>query len=379
MYALVNCDVFSGNQLLYDKAVIIKGNKIDSIISVNDVGDKIEKKDLKGLSVAPGFIDIQVNGGGGVLFNDSPSIESIKAIHSAHMKFGTTDIMPTLITDSMEKMQDAISSVESAICNNMSGVLGIHLEGPVINLKKAGVHDKSFIKESQVFDYNMIKPKGAGKILFTVAPEEASAEVLRELKSKHVLLAAGHSNATYDEAISGFSNGISLVTHLFNAMSPFDSREPGMVGAALDSDDVWCNIIADGFHVHFSSFRVAWKAKKLGKMFLVTDAMPPVGAKNTKFRLGAYDIDVDNGRCVTKDGILAGSALDMATAVRNCIQKIGIARDESLRMASTYPAQFLGLDDRLGFIKEGYQANLTIFNNQIQIDAVIISGEYIKV
>ena len=287
--------------------------------------------------------------------------------------------MPTFITDSTEKIQEAINSVQSALRSNIPGILGIHLEGPVLNPKKAGVHDKSFIKQADVFDFNIIESLKGGKTLFTIAPEVIQANILQDLKRKGILLAAGHSSATYDQALIGFSNGISLVTHLFNTMSPFDSREPGMVGAALYSDDVWCNIIADGFHVHFSSFRVAWKAKKLGKMFLVTDAMPPVGAEKTNFRLGAYDIDVENGRCVTGDGILAGSALDMATAVRNCIQKIGIAKDEALRMASTYPAQFLGLDDQLGFIKEGYRANLTIFNNQIHIDSVIIDGNYTKV
>ena len=198
--------------------------------------------------------------------------------------------------------------------------------------------------------------------------------LIKQIKNEGILISSGHTNATYEATIASFDDGVTCVTHLYNAMTPLGSREPGVVGASLDHDKSWCGIIVDGLHADFAAVRVAHKAKANGKMFLVTDAMPPVGGKGEDFVLGDYEITVEDGKCITLGDVLAGSALDMATAVINCIQKVGITKSEALKMASTYQAEFLGIDDSFGHIKNGYNANLTIFDNQIQVSSVIVHG-----
>ncbi|MDO8281769.1 MAG: N-acetylglucosamine-6-phosphate deacetylase [Thermodesulfovibrionia bacterium] len=377
MYALTNCDIFTGKQVIHDKSILIKGNTIVDILDEDSLTDEIEIIDLGRKSVAPGFIDLQVNGGGGKLFNDAPTKETILDIAKAHQQFGTTNFLPTLITDSREKIQEAIQSVSSLIKNGDKAILGIHLEGPFINPKKAGVHNKEFIQTLSDTDLSLLSSLDNGKTLITLAPEMCKSELLSQLSSQGILISAGHSDATLEDIQNAVKAGLSCATHLFNAMSQFSSREPGLVGAALVEDDLYCGIIVDGFHVHFSSVKIAWSAKKKGKMFIVTDSMPPVGSHECNFQLGPYSIRVENGKCVTGDDILAGSALDMATAVRNCIQKVGIPKDEALRMASTYPAHYLSLNNKLGYIAPGYEANLTIFNNEINISSVVVNGNLI--
>jgi N-acetylglucosamine-6-phosphate deacetylase len=381
-YALVNCDVYTSKEVLYDKAVIIRDNQIEQIVDLPNIPSSVQTIDLGGDSVAPGFIDAQVNGGGGYLFNDDPTPATISRIHEAHKRLGTTNFLPTLITTSLDKMVQAVKAVKSCIDRNECGVLGIHLEGPYINEKRAGVHDKKFIRKPQSGEVDSLlrtAPPGVIKIL-TVAPEIFDPKFVKPIMKNGTRLSVGHSDATYDQTIRAFDDGFSSVTHLFNAMSQFGSREPGVVGAGLERDDVWTGIIADGFHVHFSTIKVSYKAKLVGKLILVTDAMPPTGgAPNLSFKLGDLEIFCKGGRCVTGDGTLAGSALDLASAVRNCIQKIGISKDEALRMASTYVAAYLNVDDKLGKIEPGYLANLTIFNNQIHVRGVIIEGKYEKI
>jgi N-acetylglucosamine-6-phosphate deacetylase len=384
MYALTNCDIFTGEQVVHNKSILIDGPKIVDIVEESKLAEGVELIDLGGKSVAPGFIDLQVNGGGGKLFNDSPTEQTIIEIANAHQKFGTTNFLPTLITDSNDKIEKAIKAVGSLIDSGNKSILGIHFEGPFINAERAGVHDKEFIRTLSASDIHLLSSLKKGKTLITIAPELCEAEFISQLHSEGVLIAAGHSNATFDEIQSAMKLGLSSVTHLFNAMSQLSSREPGLVGAALVEDDLYSSIIVDGFHVHFASVKMAWNAKKRGKLFLVTDSMPPVGAidsnfQNSNFQIGPYSIRVENGKCMTDDNILAGSALDMATTVRNCIQKVGIPKDEALRMASTYPAQYLSLSNELGYIARGYNANLTIFNSRINVSAVIINGDLIRV
>jgi len=379
MYVLTNCDIYTGKEVIHNKSITIEGTKIVEIIEESKIKKGVKFINLKRKSVAPGFIDLQVNGGGGKLFNDSPTEQTIVEIAEAHQKFGTTNFLPTLITDSNEKIEMAIQAVSSSIKNGNKNILGIHLEGPFINSKKAGVHDKDFIRTLSEQDIFLLSSLKNGKTLITIAPELCKSEFISKLSSSGVLIAAGHSDASYQDIQSAMKFGLSSVTHLFNAMSQFSSREPGLVGAALVEDDLYCGIIVDGFHVHFSSVKVAWNAKKRGKMFLVTDSMPPVGAIDSKFQLGPYSIRVKNGKCITDGNTLAGSVLDMATAVRNCVQKVGIPKDEALRMASTYPAQYLSLDDELGYIAPGYRANLAIFNNEINVSSVIINGDLIYI
>lgn len=375
-YALVNCDIYTGERVLYDRGIIVNGKEIEMIVDIDRIPKELEVLDLKELNIAPGFIDLQVNGGGGVLFNDNPTEECISKIYEGHKRFGTTNFLPTLITTSTPKMLQAIESVKSCMASNKYGVLGLHLEGPCINETKAGVHDKKFIRSISSDELELLVKTGKDAIkLFTVAPETIDKEHIKFLKDHKIIISAGHSKATYDEAMKSFDWGISMVTHMFNAMSQFESREPGVVGAALDSNNVWAGIIVDGFHVHFGSVGICKKIKGK-KLILVTDAMPPVGSNVTEFRLGDLKVLCQNGRCATEEGVLAGSALDMATAVCNCVQKVGIPMDEALRMASLYPAECLGIENVLGKIKPGYLANMVIFNNQLIVKAIISDGKY---
>lgn len=378
-YAITNCDIYSGEQVLYDKAIIVNGRIVEAISDMDKIPSNLEVIDLNGLNIAPGFIDLQVNGGGGALFNDNPTEECISKIFEGHKHFGTTNFLPTLITTSAQKMLQATESVKSCISKNKYGVLGLHLEGPYINQSKAGVHDKNFIRGASLDELKLVADAGKNVIkLFTIAPELIKKEHIEILKSYNIILSAGHTKATYEDALKAFKAGFSKVTHLFNAMSQFEGREPGVVGAAMESKDIWAGIIADGFHVHFGSVKISKKMKGK-KLLLVTDAMPPVGSENLQFKLGDLNITCKNGRCTTEDGVLAGSALDMATAVRNCIQKVGIPMDEALRMASTYPAECLGINNILGNIKPGYLANMAVFDNQLSVMAVVSDGCYEKV
>ena len=378
MYALVNCDIYTGKQVEYNKAIVIDGNVVHSIVDIKNL-PKIEQINLRGLSIAPGFIDVQVNGGGGVLFNDEPTIDGIKAIVEGHRRYGTTDLLPTFITGSLEGMRKASQSVQDYLDKQLTGVLGIHFEGPFISPSKAGVHDKKFIRPVSKDDLSAITSLRKGVILLTLAPEVVPLDVIAALSKKGVKISLGHTEAKHSQALEALNNGASCVTHLYNAMSPISGgREIGVLGAALVHEKSWGGIIVDGFHVDFEGVRLAYKAKSRGKLFLVTDAMPPVGqSQQSGFKLGSYDIRVENGKLVTGDGILAGSALDMASAVRNCVQKVGIPLDEALRMASTYKAEFLGISNTYGYIAPGYKANFTIFNNQVHVYATVVEGKYL--
>jgi len=372
--ALVNCDIYTGEEVVHDKALLVRGERIMGLVPLSDLPTDVESVDLAGRSVAPGFIDLQINGGGGHLFNATPSVEAVRAIGRAHQRYGTTAFLPTYITGPCGGVAKAVQAVQDCISQGVPGVLGIHLEGPFLNPSKAGVHDAELMRQLTAEDLGFLETLKDNITLVTLAPEVVEAEQIRALRASGLRLAAGHTNASYVDAKRGFEAGVTLTTHLFNAMSPYQSREPGMVGAALESDDSWCSVIVDGFHVHYTSLRVAWKAKARGKMLLVTDAMPPVGCDSREFRLGRRVVTVVDGRCVTSDGTLAGSALDMATAVRNCVQKIGIPLDEALRMASTYPAEFLGLGKQFGRVRPGYRADLVVFNNQVRVTSVMAGG-----
>lgn len=376
MYALINCDIFTGFEFVHNKALIIYENKIQGLVPISELNSDIEKIDLKNQTVAPGFIDIQVNGGGDVLFNDSPDVETIKTILSAHRKYGTTDMLPTLITSSTNKMQQAAEAINKCLKDKVPGVLGIHFEGPFLNEAKTGVHDKRYIRKVNDDDIEIICSIHEGKTLFTIAPEAVNDDTITKLKEKGILISLGHTNATYLQAMSAFDLGADCTTHLYNAMTQLGSREPGVVGAAIDHKDSWTGIIVDGIHSDFAAVRIAFKAKGHEKMLLVTDAMPPVGGKGRDFKIGEYEISFKNGKCVTNGDILAGSGLDMATAVRNCIQKVGIDKGKALRMASTNQATFLGVDNKLGYIKPGFLANLVIFNTQVYVSATIVNGRY---
>ncbi|MBS0217070.1 MAG: N-acetylglucosamine-6-phosphate deacetylase [Proteobacteria bacterium] len=330
--------------------------------------------DLDDGFLVPGFIDTQVNGGGDVLLNDTPTVEGVRRIAEAHRKFGTTGLMPTLISDDVPVMRDAIAAVHGAIEQGVPGVLGIHLEGPWLAEARKGVHDPHKFHTPDASELDLVTSLGNGVTIVTLAPERFAPETLHALAGRGVLVCAGHTAATYEQFRAAFAAGVRGVTHLFNAMTPMGSRAPGGVGAAIDDPESWCGIIADGYHVDDAPLRIAIAAKPRGKMMLVTDAMPPVGGEREDFTI--YDIPMTcrDGKCTTAEGTLAGSALDMASAVRNTVQRLGLPLDEACRMASQYPAEFLRLGDELGKIAPGYRADLVWLDRDLQVRGTWIGG-----
>ena len=350
-----------------DVAVLVDGERIVAIVDADVV-------DLDGDYLLPGFIDCQVNGGGDVLFNDAPTADSIRRIGAAHRRFGTTGFLPTLISDDAGVMRAAIAAVDAAIDARVPGVLGIHLEGPYLAAARRGVHDAAKFRVPDADDIALASSLRHGKTLLTMAPECVSPETIREFVRRGVIVAAGHTAATYATTRIAIEAGLRAFTHLYNAMSPLSSREPGVVGAALEDDASWCGIVVDGHHVHPASLRVALAAKPRGKIFLVTDAMPPVGGESDTYALGGVAVRCRDGRCETPDGTLAGSALDMAAAVRNATATLGIALDEASRMASAYPADLLGLADERGRIAPGLRADFVVLDDALSPRATIIGG-----
>lgn len=357
-----------------DTCVVVEDGHIVAVLH-GDPPSGPPRIDLAGGWLAPGFIDVQVNGGGGVLFNDDPSVATIATIGRAHRRFGTTGFLPTLISDTTETMQRAIAATRAAIAAGVPGVLGIHLEGPYLAPARRGVHDARHVRVPDADELQHITALDTGKTLITLAPEQVPLTTLHALRARGAILSAGHSAATLTQAQAAFAAGIRGVTHLFNAMPPLQGREPGLLGAALDDDAVWCGIIVDGVHVHPASLRVAVKAKPRGKVLLVTDAMPVVGSDHPDFTLYGQPITVRDGALRTADGTLAGSALDMAHAVRNTVHLLGLPLDEACRMAAQYPAEFLGLGDQYGRIAPGYRANLVWLDSALQVRGTWIGGE----
>ena len=327
--------------------------------------------------VTPGFIDVQVNGGGGVLFNSFPNVKGIAAIGKAHAKYGTTAFLPTLITDDLNVMHQAADAVAAALEQKVAGVVGVHFEGPHLSVPKKGVHPQPFIRRISDAELEIFSRQDLGIKVVTLAPENVSTEVIEALVKSGVKVCLGHSNADYDTVKAALDAGANGFTHLYNAMSALDSRKPGMVGAALESTEAWCGLIVDGHHVHPASARVAINAKPKGKVMLVTDAMPPVGTDDMEF-------DFFDGRKVIRTGDrlnsttgeLAGSVLDMASAVRNTVNWLDVPLSESLRMASLYPAEYLSLKTK-GHLRDGADADFVELDDQIYTQATFIAGKQI--
>ena len=336
---------------------------------------KYEIIDLGGNYLLPGFVDIQVNGGGGVLLNDSPDLEGVKTIASAHQQFGTTGLLPTLISDDLEVISKGLAAVSEAIEVGVPGVLGIHIEGPFLNLDRRGIHDASKIRQLTREIIAGLEPLKTGCTLITIAPETVEPELVRQLSEKGFIICAGHTNASYEEASVAIDNGISGFTHLYNAMSQLSAREPGVVGAAFDHDETWCGIIADGHHVSPASLRTAYRCKGADKLMLVTDAMPPVGSTENEFYLLGNRITVRDGVCIDANGTLAGAALDMISAVRIMKEATDCGLAEASAMASASPAAFLGLQGSIGTVEPGLRADFVIANEQLEVIQTIISGE----
>jgi N-acetylglucosamine-6-phosphate deacetylase len=373
--ALVNGRILTAAGLVSGTAVLISGSRIEALTSLTDsrCRDAI-KVDLEGQILLPGFIDVQVNGGGGVLFNDDPSIESIRAIGAAHRRFGTTGFMPTLISDDLGTIEQAIAAVQSALDAGVPGVLGIHIEGPFLNWARRGVHDPKHLRPLETGLVSLLCRLRSGRTLLTLAPEMATTDMIAALTKAGVLISAGHSNATYAETTAAIEHGVRGFTHLFNAMARLEPRQPGIVGAALYDTGTWCGIIVDGHHVDPVMLKLALRCKRHDRFMLITDAMPPVGSSLSSFVLQGKTITVADGVCSDASGTLAGTALDMATAVRNAVSLLDLDIAEAARMASEYPAEFLGLSAELGRIAPGYRANLSLLDDDLQVQRTWIEG-----
>ena len=330
--------------------------------------------DLDGGYLVPGFIDAQVNGGGGVLFNNDTTVDAINAIGRAHRRFGTTGFLPTLISDDAAVMQRAITATRDAIEQGVPGVLGIHLEGPYLAPARKGTHDDAKFRVPDADEIAMATSLDNGISLLTLAPERVPTESIRAIVQRGGIVTAGHTAGSYDEIRAGIDAGITGFTHLYNAMTPLQGREPGAVGAALEDDACWCGVIVDGVHVHPASLRVALKAKPRGRVFLVTDAMPMVGGDDPSFDLYGETITAIDGVVRNAAGALAGSALDMASAVRNSVHLLGLPLDEACRMAAQYPAEFLGIGGSHGRIAPGYRADLVLLDGEVCVQRSWIGG-----
>jgi len=362
--------LFDGQNYIDDQVLTISDGKITAFDNKTTQVDDV----LEGL-VVPGFIDLQVNGGGGVLFNDSPSLSNIKTIINAHSKFGTTAMLPTLITDKISVMKQAADAMAMAITEQVPGIIGIHFEGPHLSIAKKGTHAQEYIRPISDEEWAILERKDIGQILVTLAPETVVANDINRMISIGIKVCLGHTNADYKTAQAAIDAGADGFTHLFNAMSPIQGREPGVTGCALLNDHASCGIIIDGHHVDYVSVKLALKTKPVGKIFLVTDAMSTIGTDQTEFSFFDRTIFLKDGRLTSTTGELAGAALDMAQAVENTHIGLGLPLDESVRMATQYPANYINQGHVRGSLTIGSQADFVELDAKFKVKSTWIAGQ----
>ncbi|HAD15853.1 MAG TPA: N-acetylglucosamine-6-phosphate deacetylase [Erythrobacter sp.] len=358
----------------HEGAVDIEESRIAAIAGENGAGSGYTEIELGGGYLIPGLFDIQVNGGGGVLFNDAPSVATLRKMAVAHHSFGTCAMLPTLISDDIDKVRAAIEAVEQAIAEKVPGIVGIHLEGPMLNPAKRGIHDARHFRTFDAETIDLFASLSNGATLVTLAPEEVERDHIRELAGRGVRVALGHSLAGYDLALQAEADGLTGYTHLFNAMTGIESRKPGAVVAALEGG-AWCGLIVDGHHVDPAVLRLAIRAKEDGRFCLVTDAMPGVGTDLDHFVLAGRRIAIRDGACVAEDGTLAGSALTMIDAVKNAVEWLGLDLAGAARLAGAEPARFMGLEHNLGGLFVGARANVLHLDDNLRITRSWIDGE----
>jgi N-acetylglucosamine-6-phosphate deacetylase len=372
--ALIGGRVMTERGLVEGLGVRLHGERIAALGPRVEVAAGAEERDLDGALLLPGFIDTQVNGGDGVLFNDSPTAEAIVRIGKAHRRFGTTGFLPTLISDDLATVRAAIEATREAITAGAPGALGLHIEGPYLNVTRRGIHEASKLRRTDSTSAALLTSLGVGRTLVTLAPEATSLETIERLVQAGVVVSAGHTDASYALVRAALDRGLTGFTHLFNAMSPLTSREPGVVGAALEDQLAWCSLIVDGVHVDPVVLKLALRLRPHDRFNLITDAMPCVGSDQSAFVLQGKAIAVRDGACFDETGTLAGSALDMASAVRNAVQMLGLDLADASRMASRNPAEFLGLDHELGRIARGCYADLVLLDDDLQVLDTWIRG-----
>jgi len=377
LYALLPDRLFDGEKILSRHGVVIENGRIQAVLPANAVDPVLPRHRLEGM-LAPGFIDVQVNGGGGIQFNDVTTAEGIAGIGAAHRRFGTTGFMVTLISDTRQKTAEAVAAVAAGLAAQLPGLLGIHIEGPFLNLERRGVHAAAMIRPMEPEDLAILTSLGAGRTLVTLAPEKIPPEDIRRLVEAEVIVAAGHTAADYATVRRALDLGLTGFTHLYNAMPPLAGRDPGPVGAALEDRASWCGLIVDLHHVFAPSLKIAIAAKGSEQMMLVTDAMATVGTDLTEFTFQGQRITRAGGRLSTAEGraagTLAGSDLDMATAVRNTVRHLGLPLEQALAMASRVPAAFLRLESELGRIAPGLRASLVLLDDDLQVRETWIEG-----
>ncbi|BDS19974.1 N-acetylglucosamine-6-phosphate deacetylase [Enterobacter roggenkampii] len=376
MYALTQGRIYTGHEILDDHAIVIANGLIERVCPLAELPPEIEQRSLNGAVISPGFIDVQLNGCGGVQFNDTAdavTVETLEIMQKANEKSGCTSYLPTLITSSDDLMKQGIRVMREYLAKHPNQALGLHLEGPWLNMVKKGTHNPDYVRkpDAELVDYMCANADVITKV--TLAPEMTGTDVISKLAAAGIVVSAGHSNATLKEAKAGFRAGITFATHLYNAMPYITGREPGLVGAILDEPDVYCGIIADGLHVDYTNIRNA-KRLKGDTLCLVTDATAPAGANIEQFIFAGKTIYYRNGLCVDENGTLSGSSLTMIEGVRNLVEHCGIALDEVLRMATLYPARAIGVDKQLGGIAPGMVANLTAFTHDYKIIKTIVNG-----
>ena len=375
--ALLGSQIFCGERFYDDHALLVEGKSIVDIVDKNNTPDNFNKIELDQGILAPGFIDLQVNGGGGVLFNNSPNNKSLNTIIKAHQVFGTTSVMPTVISDSLEVLEQCIKTVTEEIKNN-SSLLGIHIEGPFFNTKYRGVHQKQYISAINSDYLNLFESLKGFPVMLTLAPECISSQQLKHLTSLGIKTLAGHSDATYDELDEASKNGLDGFTHLFNAMGQISAREPGVVGSALHFENTFASIIVDLHHVHPSLIQLAYQLKPKGKLFFISDSMATINHGKPSFELYDEVVNESDGRLVNSEGKLAGSSITQIDAVKNVYQKCNIPLNQALAMASRYPAEYLGIENHLGSLKPGYRADLVHFDSNFKVHNVWVSGKQIN-
>jgi N-acetylglucosamine-6-phosphate deacetylase len=377
MLAISGARIFDGEDWHDGKALLVAGGMVEAIVAQDALPAGARTLDLDGGFLAPGFVDLQVNGGGGVMLNDDPSLETIRRICTAHARFGTTALLATLITDTPETTATALEAGEAAAREKAQGFLGLHLEGPHLSLSRKGAHDPGLIRPMETADLDrLVAARSSLPVLMTtVAPETVTPQQIAALSGAGIVVSLGHSDAGYATARAAIEAGATQVTHLFNAMSQLQHREPGMVGTALSSGEISAGLIADGFHVDRHVIGIALRSKRgPGRIFLVTDAMATIGADMTEFTLNGRTIRREGGRLTLDDGTLAGADLDMISAVRFMHGEIGLPVEEALRMASLYPAVAAGQEHRLGRIGQGRPASFVHLSDALDVQGVWIDG-----
>ncbi|MBS1948859.1 MAG: N-acetylglucosamine-6-phosphate deacetylase [Bacteroidetes bacterium] len=365
--AFIANKIFNGSEILTDSAVLVKDEEVVDVVSSSVIPQRYNVKNLGNCLLAPAFIDLQIYGGNGMLFSAELTTEALEATYEYCLEGGCSQFMITMATNSIEKFLTGIEKVREYWSKGGKGLLGLHLEGPYLNPAKKGAHIEKFIKKPTIEEVSMLLQKGKNVIrMMTVAPEQCSEQVIEMLLNNHIIVSAGHSNATYTEAIKGFQLGIPAATHLFNAMSPLQGREPGMVGAIYDSGAM-SSVVCDGVHVSFPSIRIS-KRLMQEKLFFITDAVAEV-------RHGEYQHIFNKNKFVLPDGTLSGSALTMLLAVKNGIENAGIGLEEALRMGSLYPARLMNLDKKYGLIAPGSKAEFAVINEKLSLERIILDGE----